>query len=120
MHSHPPIPVALDQDLTQHLLRGLYAGAKANALKVVISTSGHFHIESKELRMILECTPSDSINCIHIQNEKQQSTITAEMLTEMRLTSLANDVVKILRDQYSPLFHSLADNIIVFSRTYGG
>lgn len=111
------VQVALDQNLVQSLLGGLYAGAKGKALKVVISTGGDYHITSRELRMVLEME-SGALKCIRIHNEKQRAIVTAEELKDMRLTSLANDVVRELRDKYSPVFHSLADNIVIFGRAY--
>lgn len=115
------IQVSLDKDLVQRLLNGLYKGASGKALKVVISTDGNYHIESKELRMVIEVDAVKSgIAAIQIHNDKQCSVISARELEEMKLTSLGASVVKELREKYSPVFHSLADNIVVFSRAYGG
>lgn len=112
------IPVALDKNLVQNLLAGLYAGAKGKALKVVISTDGNYYITSRELRMVLEADGA-TLKQIRIHNEKQRAVVTAGDLDEMRLASLASDVVRELREKYSPVFHSLADNIVIFGRAYG-
>lgn len=114
------IQVSLDKDLVQQLLNGLYRGASAKALKVVISVDGSYHIVSKELRMIVEIDEAKmTMNRIHIHNGKQYAVVTADDLNSMGLTNLSRDVVKELKEKYSPVFHSLADNIIVFGRSYG-
>lgn len=113
------IQVLLDKDLVQGLLNGLYKGAAGQALKVVIDTDGHYHIESKELRMDIEIDRHrNSMKSIDIHNGKLSAQITTTDLQEMRLGKLADDVVRELRDKYSPVFHSLAENIVVFSRAY--
>lgn len=114
------VRVYLDKDLIQRLLKGLYTGAAGKALKVVIDIEGNYHIESKELRIyITTIEKGNSINRIELHNGKQSAIINSTELQEMRLKGLADDVVRELKEKYSPTFHSLADNIIVFSRAYG-
>lgn len=115
------VQVALDQDLVRKLLDGLYNGAKGKTLKVVISTSGHYHINSKELRMILEVdADGQKVKRIAIHNEKQSARINAEELESMGLATLGAKVIVELKAKYSPYYHSLAENIVVFGRAYGG
>lgn len=114
------INVLLDKDLIQRLLNGLHTGASGKALKVVIDTDKRYHVESKELRMVIEIDGQrKSMISIDIHNGKQSARITSQELQEMRLKGLADEVVAELTDKYSPVFHSLADNIVVFSRAYG-
>ena len=114
------VQVALDQDLVEKLLNGLHTGAAGKALKVVIGTDGSYHIESKELRIVIEIDSQLNVTGIQLHNEKQMAVITAQELESMRLSTLAKDVARELKNKYSPVFHSLADNIVVFSRAYGG
>jgi hypothetical protein len=113
------VNVALDQDLVQQLLLGLQKGAAAKSMKVVIGTDGKFHIDSKELRMCIDVDSTGTgIQALRIRNSKQAAEITAADLAVMHLTEVGMDVVKELKAKYSPVFHSLADNIVVFSRAY--
>jgi CTP-dependent riboflavin kinase len=114
------IHVALDQDLVQQLLFGLQKGAAAKSLKVVIGIDGKYHIDSKELRMCIDVEPNTAaIQFLHVHNSKQAAEITAADLSVMHLTDVGKDVVRELKAKYSPVFHSLADNIVVFGRAYG-
>jgi hypothetical protein len=112
------IPVALDKDLVDKLLNGLYSGAEGRMIKVVIDTEGGYHVTSKGLSIVLGVDSSGSVKSIDVSNEKYCSVITAGELAEMNLLTFANRTYKILREKYSPYFHSLADNIVLFSRAY--
>ena len=115
------VNVALDKDLVGRLLHGLYNGAKAKALKVVISTDGEYYVESKELKMVIvTCQDGKEMECIRIHNEKQSALVSKQQMSEMGYGHLGNQVVGELREKYSTVFHSLADNIVVFGRAYGG
>ena len=121
MESRELVQVTLDKDLIQKLLDGLYNGAKGKALKVVIDTEGNYHIESRGLVILLKISAAGTrVESIRVRNDKQFSVISAEILENIRLNTFANNVAWELRDKYSPVFHSLADNIVVFSRAYGG
>ncbi|MDR2932198.1 MAG: hypothetical protein LBV27_03730 [Oscillospiraceae bacterium] len=115
------IHVALDKTLIANLINGLYGGAKRKVLKVVIDIDGRFHVESKDLRMTITFdTGGQSIKTIHLHNEKHYTEITEQDIRDAGLTSVANDVVRELKEKFSAVHHSLSDSIAVFGRTYGG
>jgi len=114
------IDVMLDKDLVQRLLGGLHTGASGRAIKIIIDTAHRFHVDSKGLEIVIELDEQkNDIQRIDVNNGKQSAAVTAEELAEMQLVDLSRKVVAELKEKYSPSFHSLADNIIVFGRAYG-
>lgn len=113
------ISVALDEVLVSKLLRGLYHGAKKKSLKVIISTAGEYHVKSRELRMCITTDEAgEKAKSISIHNDSLSAFVSQEDLEKYNLSDLANKMVYELREKYSTVFHSLADNIVVFSRAY--
>lgn len=119
MESQNLVQVALDKDLVQKLLDGLYNGAKGKALKVVIDTDKNYHIESRGLSILMEINEAGThVTGIRVQNDRQFAIISDGILERLRLNTFADNVAWELRDKYSPVFHSLADNIVIFARAY--
>ncbi|MCL2068460.1 MAG: hypothetical protein FWH00_01030 [Oscillospiraceae bacterium] len=120
MQNNNLIQVMLDKDLVYRLLNGLYTGASGKSLKIVIDTAHRYHVDSKGLMIVIELDEQKkNIGRIDVDNAKQSASVTAGELAEMGLTDLSQKVVTEIKDKYSPSFHSLADNIIVFGRAYG-
>jgi|GEM_PF-4450691 len=113
------ITVALDQTLVQSLLNGLHKGAMKKSLKVTVNAQGNFHVESKDIRMLVELDASGKkIGHIHLHNDKLAAEITAENLEKLGCAALAESTARELKDKYSPFAHSLADSVHVFAKTY--
>lgn len=113
------VQVALDKDLVKKMLDGLHSGAEGRALKVVIAADGRYHVTSKGLSIILEINSAGTaVKSIQVANDKLYAILDEEWLTDTNLLTYANSVYGVLRNKYSPYFHSLADNIVVFSRAY--
>ena len=113
------VQVSLDKDLIKKLLDGLYSGADGRALKVIIDADGQYHISSKGLAIVVEVNAAGTgVSGIKVSNEKLYANISQKELADRNLESSAASVYFVLRDKYSPYFHSLADNIVVFSRAY--
>ena len=113
------IQVSLDKDLIKKLLDGLYSGADGRALKVVIDADGQYHVSSKGLTIVVEINASGTgVSGLRVANEKHYALISQQELADLNLEAYANSVYGVLREKYSPFFHSLADNIVVFSRAY--
>lgn len=115
------IQVSLDNDLVHKILDGLYSGARGRALKVVIDAEGRYHINSKGLTIVVEAVAgATEVSAIHVSNEKQYAHISRQQLAGLGLEHRADSACALLKEKYSPHFHSLADNIVVFSRAYHG
>jgi hypothetical protein len=114
------VEVMLDKDLVQKLLNGLCTGAAGRSLKIVIDIHNRYHVDSKGLQIVIELNEAqDNIARVDVNNGKQCAVVTGEQIAEMNLEHLCPQVVTELKDKYSPSFHSLADNIVVFGRAYG-
>jgi len=117
--THELIQVFLSRDLIEALLRGLYKGASRKKLRAIIDINKHCHVESRGLRMVIEGDENNKIKNIRIHHEKLFAQITAADFRELHLNELADNVVATFHEKYSPVVHSLADNIVVFEKVYG-